>query len=368
VHVHVATLVQDEPLRRRAVHHEHRELGSPSLDPVHSRELRPGVRAEGPLQPVERHTSTVHYHAVAPRGFVAWLVQHVYGHAVPHRQARSGRGGLAHVPAALIAVSWRRRPAEVVYVPREEPNLLPALLRSGHFEASLGWSVVCVGLACHFAPAKSLGPARVSLHEHTRGTHDLILGQVQRHVERAKLAVELAGGHQWVWLPAEPVVDGDARIPVSEIQVSAASALPPGHGGVTRFPFEAHNDRIRWRQRLGQLESDDRTIRRAGVLGFHTRPVDRGSRGEPLVGVVRLRELLEADAPFPLVHRAPCRAWPERVEVLMHVQLAQRVGRVVHIGEKRTAVQHTALIVEAGVYLVVGALLPVLLRIAARRR
>ena len=70
-------------------------------------------------------------------------------------------------------------------------------------------------------------PTRVTFDRHAGRTHHLIRREVQRHVVRRKLSIELTRRIQRMVLPAVPVVDHHFRIPLREIEPPATPALPP---------------------------------------------------------------------------------------------------------------------------------------------
>ena len=75
--------------------------------------------------------------------------------------------------------------------------------------------------------------------------------------------------------------------------------------------------------------------------------------------VIRILEVVEAPAALDRVRCGPSRPGPERVEVEVEAQRAQRVRRVVLVAEALSAGEHAAGLVERGVDLVGDPLLPV---------
>ena len=69
--------------------------------------------------------------------------------------------------------------------------------------------------------------------------------------------------------------------------------------------------------------------------------------------------MLEPLAPFGGIDSGPARAGTERIEILVDVEVAQRVRRLIHIVNADAPAQHTARFVERGGDLVGDALLKV---------
>src|SRR5207249_1374690 len=78
-------------------------------------------------------------------------------------------------------------------------------------------------------------PPRIAFDRHAGGTDHLVLGEVERHVVRRELAVELTGRIKRMVLPSEAVVDRHLRIPLREIEPPAASPLAPREPGRNAF-------------------------------------------------------------------------------------------------------------------------------------
>src|ERR1700741_5644167 len=81
--------------------------------------------------------------------------------------------------------------------------------------------------------------------------------------------------------------------------------------------------------------------------------------GNPLERVIWILHVLEADSAFREIDRRPARAGTERVEVLMDVKIAQRVGRLIDVRDADVAAQYPARLVDRGGDLVRDPLLPV---------
>ncbi len=79
-------------------------------------------------------------------------------------------------------------------------------------------------------------PPRIAFQRHAGGADHLIRGQVERHVERSELAVELTRRIQRVRFPAVAVVDHDLGIPLREIEAPALAALAARQGRGARLP------------------------------------------------------------------------------------------------------------------------------------
>ena len=112
---------------------------------------------------------------------------------------------------------------------------------------------------------------------------------------------------------------------------------------------------------------------RIPVIDVTIGPADRGCADlEPDLALAWLRNSdfadLGARPTLPLVHLAPAGAGTEGVQVLVHVELAQRVGRVVHVHQRAGGTQPLPGLVERGDDGVRGALLPVAGGVATGRR
>ena len=126
-------------------------------------------------------------------------------------------------------------------------------------------------------------------------------------------------------------------------------------------------NRIVRRQRPRQPKVSDRAVGAPRVVDDHRRSVDRRRLSESLVPEIGFGEILEAHAVLVRVARAPLRARAERVEILVHEHLAERVRRVVGVGQHRLRLETRLRLVELGHDLIVNALLPVSGRVTGRR-
>src|SRR5829696_6236788 len=97
---------------------------------------------------------------------------------------------------------------------------------------------------------------------------------------------------------------------------------------------------------MWQLEPRDGAVRSERVLRVDCRTVELRRRREALVRVVGVTEMLKADAPLATVGGAPPGGGPEGVEVLVHVELSQRVRRVVDVLQRAYRVQEAGALVE----------------------
>ena len=177
-------------------------------------------------------------------------------------------------------------------------------------------------------------PTRVAAHRHSRGREDLIVAHHDRHVVRTVLAIQLTGRYQRVRLPFAAVVDGDLGVPLSKVIRAAAPALTARHRRWPRVPLEAGTHRIARRERHGKTEMRHRTVGCARIIYDDRGTVDRRRSREALIAVVRVAQILKANAVLTLVRFAPLGVRTKRVQVLVDVHLAQRVGRVVHVDER----------------------------------
>ena len=80
---------------------------------------------------------------------------------------------------------------------------------------------------------------------------------------------------------------------------------------------------------------------------------------DPFERVIGIPHVLKAHAAFRRVGRGPARAGTERIQVLMDVEIAQGVGRLIHVLDADIAAEHAARLVEGGDDLVRHPLLPV---------
>ncbi len=325
----------------------------PPSNAVQVGDLRVRVRPEHALQERQRVLLALHHLTVPPLGFVAGPIQNVDGHA-------------AIVESTLVHVVRRRRPGEMVYAPGQESH---TLVSGRHLHTRCGRRrAVVIVPSGDTSPLQHTLPAGITLHHHRAGAEDLVVADDDGDIVGAELAVELSGGDERVVLPSAPVVDRHAGIPLREIVLAAAPPLPPWHGGRARVPCEVHAERVPRKQGTREGEPHDGTVRRARVLHTHRAAVHRHRRGEALVAVIRIFQVLETIAPLALIHRTPLRSGTERIEVLMEEHLAQRVGGVVHVHQVAPRVEHALLFVQAGGDGVVDVLLPVAGGITAGRR
>src|SRR5207247_9363591 len=70
-------------------------------------------------------------------------------------------------------------------------------------------------------------PSRITFDGHARGADHLVRRQIQRHVVRRELAVELPRRIQRMRLPPVPVVHHDFRIPLREVEAPPPPPLAP---------------------------------------------------------------------------------------------------------------------------------------------
>ena len=85
---------------------------------------------------------------------------------------------------------------------------------------------------------------------------------------------------------------------------------------------------------MWEREARDCGIRRAGIFGRYGNAIHSGWRREALVPKIGIVQILEPGAPFAGVDRAPRRARPKGIQVLMKKQLAQGIWRVVRVDER----------------------------------
>ena len=147
-------------------------------------------------------------------------------------------------------------------------------------------------------------------------------------------------------LPPVRVVHRDLRVPLREVVVSPAAALPARDRAEPRLPREVHHQRIARRQRRRQREPRDRGVRGERVLGRDRHAADRDPV-QSFVGVVRVRQVAEAvDLLAQLVVREQ-RVRAERVQVQVEVDLPERVRAVVAVDQAGRRGEDPRRLVEA---------------------
>src|SRR5437868_1577033 len=210
-------------------------------------------------------------------------------------------------------------------------------------------------------------PAGIALDWNAGGADDLIVGQIERHIVGGELAVELSRGIEGMVLPSVLVVHHDFRIPLREVEAPALTALTARQRRKTRLPLDFDHERIAGHERPGERPVRDRRVGRVRVVGSQLPAHERGGR-DPLERVVRIHEVLKPLALLGGVGGGPARPRPERVQVLMHVEVAQRGRGAVDVADPLPPRQHAGRLVEGRGDAVADLLLPVARRVAGQKK
>ena len=224
----VADFMDDEAQPGRAVHHHHRELGAAPFDAVHVGERGPGKLPVQRVEPREGCLRVAHGDPPAPRRAVLRQVEHTHHHVA--------------VAPFVVHVARVEREGEMMDLLGVEMDAL-ACGRHGAAPRPPVPRPVPAALIIDPQPRIGLGvlPPRVAFDDHAGGPDDLVLGQVEQHVVRRELAVELARGIERVVLPSPPVVHHDLGIPLREIEASSLAPLAPREGRGPRPPIALHH-------------------------------------------------------------------------------------------------------------------------------
>ena len=222
------------------------------------------------------------------------------------------------------------------------------------------WSVVPVALVVDFERGVGLRvcPARVPLDRHACGADHLVLRQVQRDLVGGELAVELAGWIERVIFPAVLVVHHDFRIPLREVEAPAPPSLPPRQRRGAGLPRDVDDARIAGRQCTGQSPVRDRGVGGVGVVGQPALPHHRRA-SDALERVVGVFEMLESVALLRRVDRGPAGSGAEGVQVLVDVEIMQRIGGAVHVADAHMPREHPGRLVQGSRDAIRDLLLPV---------
>ncbi len=312
---------------------------------MHVGELGPLIRPEQRVEPGERHDGVPDGDPLPPGGSVARLVQHTH-----HRVA---------VPTLLVQIVRVEGEGEMVDVLGSEADAfaprghLPTLMRGA-------WCVVPIPLIIDSECGVGLRffPARVAFHRDARGADHLVLWQVEQHVVGGELAVELASRIERVVFPAVTVVHHDLGIPLREIEAPAPAPLAPRQGGRARLPVDFDGERVAGGERPRQRPVGDGRVAGIRVIGSERLAHQRRAR-DPLERVVRVLHVLKPLALLGRVGGGPAGAGAERVQVLVHVEVTQRIGGAVQVRDARVTGEHTRRLVERRGDLIRDALLPV---------
>ena len=350
----MAHLVQDQAEPGAAVHHHHRELGPAALDAVHVGQLRPGERPVQRVEPGERRHGAADRYSVPPGLAILRLVQHAHHHGA--------------VTPLFIDVLRVEREGEMVDIFGEEAHAFPPFRLPAPGTRGPG----PVPFALVIDPQRRVGlralPPGISLDRYARRADHLVGGQVQRHVVRRELAVELARGIERVRFPTVPVVHHNLGVPLREVEAPPLPSLTPWQRRGPRLPVELQHQRVPRGERPRQRPVRHRRIGREGIAGHHDRRARHPRRGDPFEGVVRILEVLEPLPAFRLVRCRPARPGSERVEILVHVEVPQCVRRAVHVGDALVPRQRAAGLVERGGDLVADLLLPIAAGVGRREK
>src|SRR5437016_3382324 len=243
-------------------------------------------------------------------------------------------------------VSWTMRPMDA----------LPSRITTGSRERG------AVPVALILDPERRVGlrvvPTRVAFHRDAGGADHLVLGEVESDVEGGELAVELAPRVKRVVLPAVAVVHHHFGIPLREIEAPALAPLASRQGGRARLPVDLHRQRVAGNEGPRQGPVRDGRVGGIRVVGSPCRAHD-GRAGDALERVVRVLQVLKPLALLGRIGGGPAGAGPEGIEVLVDVEIAQRVRRPVHIADPRVAGEHARRLVQGRGDLIRELLLPV---------
>src|ERR1043166_4777909 len=159
-------------------------------------------------------------------------------------------------------------------------------------------------------------------------------------------------------LPAVLVVDDGLRVPLRKGEPPPLAPLPPRQRGRASGPADLDLHRVAGRERPRQRPVRDRRVGRVRVIRLQALPHDAGG-ADPLERVIRILHVLKAHAPLGRIGRGPARPRPKRVEVLVDVEVVQRVGRLIHVADALVRRQDAGRLVERRGDLIRNALLPV---------
>src|SRR5439155_5090498 len=167
-------------------------------------------------------------------------------------------------------------------------------------------------------------PARVPLDRYAGGADHLVLREVERDVVGGELAVELASRIQRVVFPPVAVVHHDLGIPLREIEAPALASLAPRQGRGARLPVYLHREGIAGGEGPRQRPVGDGRVGSIRVVGSERSP-HYSRAGDPLERVVRVLHVLKPLALLDRVGGGPAGAGAERVQILVNVEVTQRV-------------------------------------------
>src|SRR5256886_5901376 len=102
----------------------------------------------------------------------------------------------------------------------------------------------------------------------------------------------------------------------------------------------------------------NRRIRRKRIIGC-TPLAHHVRRGDALERVIGILQVLKAHALLHRIGRGPARTRTECIQVLMDIEIAQRVRRLIDVTNAHFAAQHTTRLIERGGDLVRDSLLPI---------
>ena len=199
----------------------------------------------------------------------------------------------------------------------------------------------------------------LGIEEPAGGRDDIASGYRHVHVELAILQVELARADVGLVVPSlHVIIDRDAGIPLPQLVKRPVVPHPAGAVGRHReVPLDgdlAGGVRSHGRREIHAHGGAER--RAPGGVAVHGERFHRSATRKSLAGEVECGVLENQRRLMQLVGDAGRGA-----DVLLHMEpdVEQRVGRVVVIGDGLTAREAAGGGIECGVYLVIGALLPV---------
>ena len=317
----MARLMGDESHAGTGIHDDHGKLRRATVDAVEVGDLRPGVRSEQFVQPPQRIYRAVDRNAVAPRRLFTGQVENPNHYIVE--------------PSLFVNVVGIDGPGEVMDVLGVEPNALspgptyaaPSLLPTpsspgGREEGGIPLPLV---VDAQVRIGRRPFPPWIAFNRHARRPNNLIFRQVERHIVRRELAVELARRQERPILPPVPVVHHHSRVPLRKVVPATTTPLSPRYGTEPGEPRDLHRRRISGRQRLRQGETHDGRVGSVRIFWCHRCAVD-DTPLDPLERERGIGQVVEPSPSLDAVPIGPPRTGTKGVQVKMKVEVRQDLG------------------------------------------
>jgi hypothetical protein len=208
---------------------------------------------------------------------------------------------------------------------------------------------------------------QVSVGYSVGGRDDHVGRHGQAHVETAVLEVELALAEVLLRVPApHVVVDRHARIPLRHLvdrrPVDVFHAHPAAVGTEREGPAQLQHLAASGRERPGQIDPHDRAIHQVWQRRRRRRLPSSRRGDRRLAHLEQAHRHLGPLGAEPRVlpeHPVPAALVVEQVLIELQPHVAERVGRVVGVGDPLLAPNRARGCVERGANDIIGALLPV---------